>query len=70
MEVARADFGPGVGHADDGLVQVFLGEADAAQVRAGCGAIRAFGEGDAVFLRIDLVAQRASFSLLWIRAAV
>jgi hypothetical protein len=43
MEVAGADLGPGVGDADDGLVQVFLAEADAAEVRAGSGAGWAFG---------------------------
>ena len=51
MEVAGADLGPGVGDADDGLVQVFFAEADAAQVGAGGGAVGAFGEGDGVFLR-------------------
>ena len=50
MEVAGADLGPGVGDADDGLVQVFFGEADAAEVGAGGGAGGAFGEGDGVCL--------------------
>ena len=50
MEVAGADFGPGVGDADDGLVEVFFGEADAAEHGAGCGAGGAFGEGVAVGL--------------------
>ncbi len=60
MEVAGADLGPGVGDADDGLVQIFLGEADAAQVGARGGARGAFGERDAVLLRIDLVAHCVS----------
>ncbi len=60
MEVAGADLGPCVGDADDRLVQVFLAEADAAKVRAGCGAGRAFGEGDGIFLRIDFVGQFVS----------
>jgi hypothetical protein len=34
MEVAGTDLGPGVGDADDRLVQVFLAEADAAEVGA------------------------------------
>jgi hypothetical protein len=55
MEVAGADLGPGVGDADDGLVQVFFAETDAAEVRASRGAGRAFGEDDGVFLRIDFV---------------
>lgn len=37
MEVAGADLGPGVGYADDGLVEVFFAEAYAAEVGAGCG---------------------------------
>ena len=61
MEVAGADLGPGVGDADDGLVQVFFAEADAAQVGAGGGAVGAFGEDDGVFLRIDFVASRLVF---------
>ena len=44
MEVAGADLGPGVGDADDGLVQVFLGEADARGSRRG----RRRGEGPSV----------------------
>ncbi len=56
MEVAGADLGPGVGDADDGLVQVFLAEADAAEVGAGGGAGGAFGEDYGVFLGIDFVA--------------
>jgi hypothetical protein len=56
MEVAGADLGPGVGDADDRLVQVFLAEANATEVRAGSRAGRAFGEGDRIFLRIDFVA--------------
>ena len=48
MEVAGADLGPGVGDADDGLVQVFFAEADAAQVGAGGGAGGAFGEDSRV----------------------
>ena len=43
MEVAGADLGPGVGDADDRLVQVFLREADAAQIGARGGAAGAFG---------------------------
>ena len=43
MEVAGADLGPGVGDADEGLVQVFLAEADGAEVAAGGGAVGAFG---------------------------
>jgi len=50
MEVAGADLGPGVGDADDGLVEIFLGEADAAEHGAGCGAGGAFGEDVAVGL--------------------
>ena len=50
MEVAGADLGPGVGDADDGLVQVFFAEADAAQIGAGGGAAGAFGEDDGVLL--------------------
>ncbi len=38
VEVAGADLGPGVGDADDGLVQVFFAEAYSAQVGAGGGA--------------------------------
>jgi hypothetical protein len=34
MEVAGADLGPRVGDADNGLVQVFFGEADTTQVAA------------------------------------
>ncbi len=34
MEVAGADLGPGVGDADDGLVQVFFAEANTAQGRS------------------------------------
>ncbi len=52
VEVAGADFGPGIGDADDRLVQVFFREADAAQVGARCGAAGSFGERDAVLLRI------------------
>jgi hypothetical protein len=55
MEVAGADLGPGVGDADDGLVQVFFAEAYAAQVGAGGGAVGAFGEGNGLFLWIDFV---------------
>ena len=44
MEVAGADLGPGVGDADDGLVQVVFGEADGAEVGACGGARGAFGE--------------------------
>ncbi len=50
MEVAGADLGPGVGDADDGLVQVFLAEAYAAQVGARGGAVGAFGEDYGVLL--------------------
>ena len=50
VEVAGADLGPGVGDADDGLVEVFFGEADAAEHGAGCGAGGAFGECVAVGL--------------------
>ena len=50
VEVAGADLGPGVGDADEGLVQVFLGEADGAEVAAGGGAVGAFGEDDGVLL--------------------
>ena len=50
MEVAGADLGPGVGDADDGLAEIFFGEADGAEVGAGRGAAGAFGEGDGVFL--------------------
>ena len=50
MEVAGADLGPGVGDADDGLVQVFFGEAYAAEVGAGGGAGWAFGEDYGVLL--------------------
>ena len=50
MEVAGADLGPGVGDADDGLGEVFAGEADGAEVAAGSGADGAFGEGDGVCL--------------------
>ena len=50
MEVAGADLGPGVGDADDGLVQVFFAEADAAEVGARSGARRAFGEDVGVCL--------------------
>ena len=64
MEVAGTDLGPGVSDADDRLVQVFLAEADAAEVRAGSSAGRAFGEGDGIFLRIDFVAQY-SYSFHW-----
>ena len=46
--VTGADLGPRVRDADDGLVQVVFGEADAAQHRAGGRAGRAFGEDDAV----------------------
>ena len=61
MEVAGADLGPGVGDADDGLVQVFFGEADAAEVAAGGGAVWAFGEDDGVLLcGIELVAHYLS----------
>ena len=55
MEVTGADLGPGVGDADDGLVQVFFGEAYAAQHSAGGGAVGAFGEDYGIFLRIDFV---------------
>src|ERR1700678_2774659 len=61
MEVTGADLGPCVGDADDGLVQVFLAEADAAEVGAGSGAGGAFGEDDGIFLWIDLVAQGTAF---------
>ena len=54
MEVAGADLGPGVGDADDGLVQVFFAEADAAEVRAGRGTGWAFGEDFGVGLGIDV----------------
>jgi hypothetical protein len=50
VEVAGADFGPGVGDADDGLVEIFFGEADAAEHGAGCGAVGTFGEYVAVGL--------------------
>ena len=54
VEVARADLGPGVGDADDGLVQVFFGEADTAEVRAGGRTAGAFGEDFGVLLGIDV----------------
>ena len=38
MEVAGADLGPGVGDADDGLVQIFVGESDRLQHGTGGGA--------------------------------
>jgi len=50
MEVAGADLGPGVGDADDGLVQIFFTETDAAQIAARCGTVGAFGEDCAVSL--------------------
>ncbi len=63
VEVARADLGPGVGDADDGLVQVFFAEADAAQVGARSGARWAFGEDFRILLcRIEFVAQEVSLS--------
>ncbi len=63
MKVAGADLGPGIGDADDGLVQVFFAEAYAAQVGAGCGAGWAFGEDFGVLLGIDLVAQESAFQV-------
>ena len=50
VEVAGADLGPGVGDSDDGLVQVFLREANAAEIGARRGAVRALGQRDAVVL--------------------
>ena len=65
MKVAGADLGPGVGYANDWLVQVFFGETYSAQVGAGGGAVGAFGEGDRVFFWIDFVAHYLhSFHLL------
>ena len=54
MEVAGADLGPGIGDADDRLVQVFFREADAAQIGARRGAVGPFGQRDAVVLGIVL----------------
>ena len=54
VEVAWADLGPGVGYSDDRFVEVFFGEAYAAEVGAGGGAGGAFGQGDAVFFRVHL----------------
>jgi hypothetical protein len=53
MEVAGADLSPGVGDADDGLLEVFFGEANAAKVRASGGAVRAVGEDSGMLLWID-----------------
>src|ERR1700733_9434735 len=75
MEVAGTDLGPGVGDADDRLVQVFFAKANAAEVRAGSGAGWAFGEDDAVGFAGAWVAQFFSESygalailLLWARS--
>ncbi len=54
MEVAGPDLSPGVGDADDGLVQVLFAEAHAAQVRAGGGAGWAFGEDLGAGFGIDV----------------
>jgi hypothetical protein len=43
VKITRPDFRPGVGDADDGFMQVFFAEANAAQVGAGGGAVGAFG---------------------------
>src|SRR5208337_347551 len=52
VEIAGANLGPGIRDADDRLVQVFLGEADAAQIGARRGAARSFGKRNAVLLGI------------------
>jgi hypothetical protein len=53
MDVAGSDLGPRVSDTDDGLVQVFFGESDAAQIASRCGAIGAFGQRDALALAFD-----------------
>ena len=49
VEIAGADFGPGICDSDDRLVQVFFREADAAQHGARCGAARSFGKRRCVY---------------------
>ena len=48
MVIARADFDPGVGDADDRVAQVFVGEADGLEHGACPGAAGAIGDGLAV----------------------
>ena len=53
VEVARADLGPGVGDADERLVQVGVREADRLEHGARRGAARPFGQGVALVLGIQ-----------------
>src|ERR1035437_2471467 len=45
MQVARADFNPGIGNSDDGLAQVVAGETRSAQHGPGRSAAGPFGDG-------------------------
>src|SRR6185503_19106139 len=53
VEVARPDLGPGVGDADERLVEIGVREADRLQHRARRRAARALGEGVALVLGIQ-----------------
>ncbi len=66
MEVAGADLRPGICDSYDRLVQVFLREADAAQVGACRCAVRAFGERDAVLLGIARSVGRSLLLMIYL----
>ena len=50
VNIACADFGPCIGDADDGLVQIFFAESGPAQIRARGGAAGAFSQRNALRL--------------------
>ena len=62
VEVARHHLGPGVGDADDRALQRIVVEADALQVRAGRGPVRALELDPAAAAEVSLTALRASLA--------
>jgi hypothetical protein len=52
VEVARPDLGPRVGDADEGLLQVLVGESDRLHHGAGGGAVRTFGDDVTVAIQL------------------
>jgi len=53
MHVAGADLGPGICNPNNGLVQFFFAEPDAAQIRTRGSAARSFGQRNALSLAFD-----------------
>jgi hypothetical protein len=68
MKVTRSDFSPRIRDTDDGLVQVFLAEANAAEVAARSSPIWTLGKSDGVLLcRIEFVTHLSFSSLMLVR---